>query len=229
MSACCRALADQFDAEHVARELASRRRKGLRTTTRLLVELLADEAAHGHGIEGASLLDIGAGIGDVEAALFERGLSHATHVEASTAYSDAARRLADEGGWRDRVRFETCDFVESVDRLSDADLVVLDRVICCYPDMPTLVDRSASRARILYALSAPRDGWPVRVVIGAENAGRRMKGNRFRTFVHRWSEIDARLRGQGLSPMREARTSAWRIVVYRRGSASLNGSGAGQS
>ena len=43
------------------------------------------------------------------------------------------------------------------DEIEAADVVTLDRVICCYPDMEALVGRSAERALRLYGLVHPRD------------------------------------------------------------------------
>lgn len=216
MSACCTTLVRKFDADHVAREIASREKRGAGPTTSRMIDLLASAGPAGTRIEGASLLDIGAGLGDVQAALFGRGLATATHVEASSAYSQAARELAAEAGWDDRVRFEVGDFLEFADRLPDADLVTLDRVVCCHPDMPGLIDRSARHARRVCALSAPRDGWLVRVAIGVQNVVRRLRRYPFRTFVHPWAAMNERLEAAGFVPAAEAGTPMWRIVVYRR-------------
>jgi len=216
VSGCCPTLTGEFDADYVARELASREKGAAGPTSARLVDLLVSASADGAGLAGASLLDVGAGFGDIHTALFERGLGTATHVEASEVYSRAARDLAREGGWEDRVRFEIGDFIDLSGALADADIVTLDRVVCCYPDMPALLDRSAARARRLYALSAPRDGWFVRFVIGVKNGVRRLRKDPFRTFVHSWTAMDSRLRALGLEPVGESGTLIWRVVVYRR-------------
>lgn len=197
MSGCCSTLAGRFDSEYVSRELAARKKGRTGPTSSKLVDLLGAERIRSAepprarapedrgpaGAEGATLLDVGAGFGDIQTALFERGLAAATHVEASSAYSEAARELAREGGYANRVRFEVGDFLEISETLHEADIVTLDRVVCCYPDMPGLIDRSARLARHLYALSAPRDGWLVRLAIGIKNRIRRLRGDPFRTFV----------------------------------------------
>lgn len=215
-SGCCSTLVGQFDRDYVARELAARRKGGAGPTSTKLVGLLVAARDETDGMKGTTLLDVGAGFGDIQTALFERGLAAATHVEASGAYSEVARELARERGWEDRVRFVVGDFVDLSDTLPDADIVALDRVVCCYPDMPGLLDRSAGLARDLVALSAPRDGWFVRLAIGIKNRVRRLRGDPFRTFVHPWAAMDARLETLGFVRAGRASTLIWRIAIYRR-------------
>lgn len=244
MSACCSTLTAKFDEAYVAAELASRRDEGPGKTALRLAEAIASVRSEPEGLAGASALDIGAGFGDLLGLLFSDGLGEAVHVEASPAYSRAARELAREGGYADRVRFVVGDFVEVANGLpvashgtgdaahgdgsgggalaedgastAMADIVMLDRVICCYPDMPALLDAAGARARDVLALSAPRSLWPVRLVIGVRNLVRRLKGDPFRTFVHAWPEVEARLRASGFERVRGGGTPIWRIAVYRR-------------
>lgn len=217
MSDCCSTLSAKFAEEYVAREVASGRKRGPGKTARRMVELIATSGAGADGtVAGATLLDIGAGYGDIQAGLFERGLASAIHLEASGAYSAAARRRVRDSGHADRVRFEVGDVADLAPRLARADIVTLDRVVCCYPDMQTLVDRSAPLARRVLGISAPHDRWYTRLATRWKNFVRRRRGDPFRTFVHPWSAIDARMRHLGFEPVGEARTIVWRTVVYRR-------------
>jgi len=216
VSGCCATLAGQFDADRVARERAAREKRGPGRTTAKLIDLLGSDVVADVPIDGATLLDIGAGFGDIQTALFPRGLASSTHVEASEAYSAAARELAGREAWAERARYVVGDFVQASDELPEADIVTLDRTVCCYPDMPGLLDRSAERARALYAISAPRDAWFVRAAIGLENLTRRLRKDPFRTFIHSWKAMDDRLRGLGLMRVAESGTIVWRIALYRR-------------
>ena len=76
----------QFDGTHAERKLRELRRRGPNRTTAQLV----DELAAG-GIEGLTVLDIGAGVGAVHLGLLERGAASATDVDASAPYLAAAR------------------------------------------------------------------------------------------------------------------------------------------
>jgi len=108
------------------------------------------------------------------------------------------------------------DFVELAPALGHADVVTLDRVICCYGDMPRLVELSAARARRIWAAVYPRDEWWTRLAFRAINAFLRLRRTGFRVFVHAPSAIADVLRASGLQPVRLRRTLVWEVAVYRR-------------
>ena len=97
-----------------------------------------------------------------------------------------------------------------------ADLVALDRVICCYPDMTALVGRSASLARRRYGLVYPRDTWLARAAVALLNARFRLSRSSFRSFVHPTSEVEAVLAGHGLVKRSERTTLIWQLAIYER-------------
>src|SRR5262245_31553857 len=138
----CEGIREEFNADIASRELRRFRRRGAAKATRLLVEAVRERAP-----TSGSLLDIGGGIGAIHHVLLEGAVGSATHVDASPAYIAAAREEASLRGHGDQVHFVEGDFVELAPTLDAADVVTLDRVICCYPDMPALVARSAALAR----------------------------------------------------------------------------------
>jgi magnesium-protoporphyrin O-methyltransferase len=162
------------------------------------------------------VLDLGAGIGAIHHALLERGAKRAVHVDISPDYVDAARDESARRGVADRVRFVTGDFVDLASQIDAADVVTLDRVICCYPDMELLVTRSAEKARRLYGAVYPRDRWWTRAGIVAMNGMKRLRGSAFRSYLHSPAAIDALLRRFGLERRSTQRTWFWEVVVYRR-------------
>jgi magnesium-protoporphyrin O-methyltransferase len=168
------------------------------------------------GLRQATLLDIGAGIGVVHHELLEDGIAAAVHVEAATAYLEAARLEADARGHGTRVWFVQGDFVDVADGLEPADVVTLDRVVCCYPDYATLLARSAAKCRAAYALSYPRDLWYVRLVVWAQNLVRRLRRDAFRTFVHPEAAIRQALADAGLRPAEGRDFFVWRVEWYLR-------------
>jgi magnesium-protoporphyrin O-methyltransferase len=97
-----------------------------------------------------------------------------------------------------------------------ADIVTLDRVICCYHDMPSLVGHSAEHARQVLALVYPLDTWWVRIGLSVENLFQRLKGSPFRAFVHPRAAVEAILRAQGLRRHAYRRSGVWQIAVYAR-------------
>jgi magnesium-protoporphyrin O-methyltransferase len=207
----CEGLERQFGRKTAARDLRRFQRRGALPTTRLLIGRL-EEA----GIGGASLLDIGGGVGAVHHVLLDEGARDAVHVDVSADYIDVARAEAGRRAHGDRVRFVQGDFVRLADRVADADVVTLDRVICCYPDMPLLVGRSAAKARRLYGAVYPRGAWWMRVGLSAVNAIMRLRRSPFRVYLHAPLSIDGVLRERGFERWSVQRTVAWEVAVYVR-------------
>ncbi len=212
MPSCqCQGIEGCFNQWFVARELARYRRGGPAKTTRILVEAI--EAA---GVEGMTLLDIGGGVGAIQHALLQAGVSGATDVDAATAYTEAAREEAERLGLADRVRFLHGNFVDLAPEVPPADIVTLDRVICCYDDMRALVGLSAERARRLYGLVFPRDPWWARLLAPIPNAILRAFRNRFQFFIHPTPAVEAIVRAQGLERRFYRKVGFWQVVVYAR-------------
>lgn len=139
--------------------------------------------------------------------LLAAGIGSATLVEASPAYLQAVGAEAQRRKVETRLNLVNGDFVAIADRLSVADVVVLDRVVCCYPDYVALLENALARCRGLLALSYPLDRWYVRVMIGFENLLRRFKGDDFRAFVHPAAALEAIVREAGFR--RLSRSSSW--------------------
>jgi magnesium-protoporphyrin O-methyltransferase len=182
MACCCgdfvSTAEQQFTAKKAAAELQQYRRKGAGSTTRLLREGLAKA-----GLISGTVLDIGAGIGALTFELLDRGISSALIVDASPAYMRAAAEEAVRRGRASAIQFVHGDFLSVKEQVRDADVVTLDRVVCCYPSYQSLLEHAVRHANKGFALSYPRDRWFVRVVVCLENAIKRRPAG-FRTFVH---------------------------------------------
>jgi 16S rRNA G966 N2-methylase RsmD len=207
----CDAFASIFDRRTADRDRERYRRKGPDRTTRMLLELLEP-----YRPVGVSLLDIGGGVGIIDRELLRTGAGHAVLVDGSSAYLDVAREEARRAGLLDRIEFVEGDFVRRAATIDAADIVTLDRVVCCYPDVASLVGLSAERARSAYGLVMPRDRWFVRLAIALENLWFRVRRRRYRAFVHPTDRVDAILVDRGLHATGERRTAFWRAVVYDR-------------
>lgn len=201
-----------YNEKLAASELRKYRSKGPRASTRTLIEALKAE-----GVEGATLLDIGGGIGAIQHELLAAGVAHAMSVDASAPYLDAAREESDRRGHAGRVTYRHGDFVELAESVPPADIVTLDRVINVYPDWERLVGLSAAHARRLYGIVYPRDTRLVRLVIVAMNLVLRLLQKPVRASVHPVGAIDGIVRENGLSPrFSRAVGPAWQVAVYRR-------------
>jgi magnesium-protoporphyrin O-methyltransferase len=201
----------QFDARHAAEQLRDYQRNGPRGLTGDLIE-----AFRAGGVDGQTVLDVGGGVGAVHHELLRSGASSAVDVDASRAYVATARAEAERQGHADRVRYLTGDFVALADDVGPADLVALDRVICCYPDMAALVGRSATLARRRFGLVYPRDTYLGRVGIAILNLGSWLTRSPFRAYVHRTAEVEAVVAAHGLVKRIHRRTLIWQLAVFER-------------
>jgi len=212
MNCCqCQGIEELFSREYVTGELKRYRRKGPDKTTRMLVEALEAQ-----GLSGLTLLDIGGGLGAIQHALLNDGVASATHVDASAAYLEAAQEEAERRGIAGRVRYEHGNFVELADGLSPADIVTLDRVICCYDDMRRLVGSSTRLASRYYGVVYPRDTWWVRVALAFENLFMQLRKNPFRAFVHPTRDVEALIHASGLKRQFHRQTLVWQVAVFSR-------------
>jgi magnesium-protoporphyrin O-methyltransferase len=149
------------------------------------------------GVEGLTLLDIGGGVGILQHELLKDGAARAVAVDASSAYLQAARQEAERRGHADRVTYHQGDFVELASRLPQADIVTLEKVICCYPDMRALVGLSSARAGKLYGVVFPRDTWWMKLGGRVANLFLRLQRSAFRLFVHPTEAIEIAGRSSG--------------------------------
>lgn len=187
------------------------RKDGPAKTTRMLIEALEAE-----GIESTTLLDIGGGVGAIQHELLRAGVERATGVDASTAYVKAAQEEAEHQGHSNRITYHHGNFVDLAPQIAPADIVTLDRVICCYHDMQTLVGLSVAKAGRLYDLVYPRDTWWLRVAIHIANLYFRVARNPFRTFIHPTQAVDALVRSIGFEQRFYKTSGLWQVVVYAR-------------
>ena len=209
MDCCAHGYDDQFDTAQAAKDLKRFRKEGPDPMTRALVNLL-----RASDLRDATLLDIGGGIGAIHHELLDSGARSAVHADASAPYIRTARDEAERRGHGERLEFVYGDFVAMAESIAPADVVTLDKVICCYADMEALVAASAARARRLYGAVFPRDRWFLRVGFRAMNLLQRMRRRAFRVYLHSPEAIDAAVRRQGLERRSVADTFVWRVAVY---------------
>ena len=183
-----------FKPRLARKSLERHRRKGLDDLERRMVAV-----ASAGGLEGARVLEIGGGIGTLQSELLRAGAAEGEIVELVSAWEPYARELARERGIEDRTSFRVVDILESPESVEEADLVLLNRVVCCSPDGIALSGRAARLARRALVLSFPRDVLWVRVGLRLVNVGMRVMGRSFRVFLHPPSELVSSAEEAGLS------------------------------
>jgi hypothetical protein len=200
-----------FDAESARKDLLSYRADGPDGSTQRLLDVLI-----GEGVAGASLLDIGGGVGVVQLELLAAGAARSLDVDASGPYLEVAESEAVERGLAERTAYRHGDFVELADEIEPADVVTLDRVICCYPDVRSLVSLSARRAQRLYGLVYPVDRWWTRVFARVMNFLDRVGRSDYRMHIHPESLVDRLAREAGLEQRYHHAGWLWQTAVYAR-------------
>ena len=211
---CC-AIDATFDRRVAERELRRYRRKGPNRSTRALVAAIREA-----GVAEASVLDVGGGVGAVTHELLAGGAARATLVDASASYLAAAREEAERRQTTAQIEVRQGDFVALAAEVPPADVVTLDRVICCYPDMESLVAASAGHARRLYGAVYPRDGWWIRLAASTMNMACRLRRTAFRGYIFSNAAIDAAVRRAGLTPRSRRRGLVWVVALYERSATS---------
>jgi len=210
---CCNneAIEKQFDKHRVANRVNQYHSKGISKETRILVDALKLI-----GIDGYSLLDIGCGFGAIGIKLLESGVAKVENIEASLSYLEAAKTETKKRNFSDKTSFTHGNFIEIAELVSAADIVTLDKVICCYDDLKPLVKLSCEKTVKHYGVIYPRDIWWAKAAIGFENLMRKIKGNTFRVFVYSTEEVDSLIKKQGLRRVFYKAMMVWQIVIYSR-------------
>jgi magnesium-protoporphyrin O-methyltransferase len=212
MDACgCDGFASIFDRRQAERDRDRYARRGPDATTRSLVDMIRRR-----GVVGATVLDVGSGTGVIDRELLRSGAVRAVLVDGSAASLRVARDEARRANLLDRMEFVEGDFTRIAGSIDRADVVTLDRVICCYPDVEGLVSLSSARASRLYGIVLPRNRWFVRLVLALENLRMAVTRTPYRAFAHSNAIVDALVMSEGLRPVDEARTWIWRVVLYER-------------
>ena len=200
-----------FTARFAQRNLDRLRRKGLGDLEQRMLAVASEP-----GLDGARVLEIGGGIGALQAELLGAGAERGEVVELVAAYEPYARELARERGLEERTSFRVVDVLDEPDAVEPADVVLLNRVVCCSPDGVELARRAAILSRRTLVLTFPRDAYWVRFGIRVVNAGFAVFGRSFRVFVHRRAALLAVAEAEGLSLAGGWRGAAWELTAFRR-------------
>lgn len=200
-----------FNSKEAERNARTYRRRGIDSMARSMVDYLVER-----GVQGSRVLEVGGGVGGIQLELLKAGAATATNVELSSGYDEAASELVNEAGFEDRMTRFLGDFVEKKDEFEPADIVVMNRVICCYPWMERMMEAAAGKTDQFLAIVFPRDRWWVKLAIGTGNTFLGARGCDFRAFVHPVSEIRAVAERSGLVASFENRGVIWQALVLER-------------
>jgi 2-polyprenyl-3-methyl-5-hydroxy-6-metoxy-1,4-benzoquinol methylase len=211
---CCPGDYDRFFGRRFARRLAKKyRKRGLNKTSRKMADFLRER-----GIEGATVLEIGGGVGEIEIELLKAGAARAQNLELSSAYEEDARELAEEAGVGGRVDWRIHDIAADPEAVEPADIVVMNRVVCCYPDYERLLGAAADHARHAIVFSYPPRNALIRAFYGVFNLAMRLMRRGFRGFAHPPSAMLAVLEARGLRRTYDHHVGIWQVAGLERAS-----------
>ncbi len=206
---CCRtAGAEPFTEKQARRDARRFRRKGLDEWAGRLADTLHPD--------GATVLEVGAGIGSLTLELLKRGATRAVDVELSPGYERVAVKLAEEQGIADSVERRVLDFAQSADELEPADVVVMHRVVCCTPDGVELVRAAAEHARRELAFSFPRSGPGARIFARLAAAFATVVRWDWRFYVHSPKAMIRAAEEAGLRQTCDERGFVWSVATFER-------------
>ena len=210
---CCSAKGcEEFFSERVARRSArAYRRRGLAPEGRRIVELVRRR-----GVHGETVLEVGGGVGAIQIELVRAGAERATNVELSAAWEPYADELLREKAVAERVERRVLDFAARPGEVETADVVVLQRVVCCYPDYNTLVGCAADHAHKQLVLTFPRDVLLMRTGIRAVNLVQRLRRRAFRVYLHKPAAIVAVAESRGLRTTTREQRRFWELAEFAR-------------
>ena len=215
MAGCCNACGcDRLFNEKFARRMAKRyRKRGLDKTARRMVAFLEQR-----GLEGVTVLEVGGGVGEIQIELLERGAARTLNLELSPGYDEEAARLLRERGLQERAERRLQDIAVEPESVEPADVVVLHRVVCCYPDYERLLGAVAGRARQAVVFSYPPRNVLSRAWVAGANLVLRVMRREYRTFAHPPRAMLEVLERRGLHKTFAGRSLVWRIAGLERGS-----------
>jgi 16S rRNA G966 N2-methylase RsmD len=198
--------------DRFARYVAGRyRRKGLDPTAARMVDLLEER-----GVQGATVLEVGGGVGEIGLELLRRGAASATNLELSPAYESEAERLIAEAGMTGRVDRRLADIATDPAEVEPADVVVMHRVVCCYPDYAGLLGAAADHARQQLVFSFPPRNPVSRAFLAMQNAFFTVARREFRVFAHPPAAMLGVLAEHGLPSAQVHRGRIWQVAAAVR-------------
>jgi len=193
---------------------------GLTASSQVLLDFL-----YSKGLGGKTVLEIGCGTGFFALETLRNGASSCVGVDLSSAAIHEANAFAKESGLGDRARFEVANAAST--RQAASDVVVMDKVLCCYPDADALLKTASESSKELLGFVVPRDEGLMKpaMKLGTTliNLVERLRKTGFRIYLHPLRSIDNLLIGSGFQQANKAKSRFWLIFLYKRTGPALSG------
>jgi len=216
MSTCCQTNPHQEGTNEFftrfSKKYAKRFRKGkLEKVQRFLLEGVRKEP-----VTSKEILDIGCGVGSLHLTLLKEGAARAVGVDMAEGMLDKAKQFASQLGMAEKTEYVLGDFVERKNQLGNADITILDKVVCCYEDVKTLMETSTQKTKSIYAFSHPRRSLLMKAIFKTQIFVCSLLRTSFRPHWHDWLWVRSLVTAQGFELVYENATIAWQVAVYKR-------------
>jgi magnesium-protoporphyrin O-methyltransferase len=165
---------------------------------------------------GSTVLDIGCGVGSLHLTLLQEGAERAIGVDMSEGMLREAKRFADAAGVVERTNYIVGDFVQLSPSIPESDITVLDKVVCCYEDVESLVIAAMAKTKTTFALSHPKENLLMKSLFKGHMTLARIFRWGFHPFWHNWDTMASLIQSRGFQLMYENSTISWHVLVYRR-------------
>jgi len=207
---CCTHFGLQFNENYFENYLREYRLKGLPAQSKLIFDYLVC-----HGIKDHSILEVGSGAGALHMNLVNSGAQRSIGVDASEWASKAAERLKKEIDPSLNSKTIVSEFSKTQQDYGNFSLVIMDRSICCYPDLSGLLRSAIYHSSDLIALSMPRKLVWIRIGATLINIVQSVLRKKFRIYVHSQDQVDKMLSDNSFKRIYSDQTRIWQIAVYQ--------------
>ena len=146
--------------------------------------------------------------------LLEAGAARAPEPGTPPAYEHAAHKLAEQAGVGGPLDWRIHDLAQDPGAVAPADLVTLQRVVCCYPDYERLL-AAAARSCPAALVYPPRNAL-LRAFYVVFNLVMRLTGSSFRGFVHPPAAMLGVLEDHRLRRTYAHRSHIWQVAGLDR-------------
>lgn len=215
MNSCCSTSplpgTSKFFSDSSKKYLKRFKRRGLAKEQGYLLEGMTQSS-----VAGKSILEIGCGVGGLHLSILQQGAAKATGIDLSDEMLDAAKKLSAELGLAGRTTYLLGDFAAMNGEAPASDIVILDKVVCCYENMDGLLRKSLRKTGATYAISFPRPWALSRMMVGALILRSKILRMTFRPFWHDWDRMVGAIRSEGFSEVYSRDTLVWAVRVFSR-------------
>ncbi len=210
MSCCAHAgSANRFFSFFARRYHKRYLKKGLEKTQLQLIDGLTQA-----GYKQSTLLEIGSGVGYLHQQILKDGATTAVGIDLSDKMLIEAEKLALFQGLDKQTVYLHGDFLDLIPDVEKADVTILDKVVCCYPDANSLVHESVKKTSRVYGLTYPRKTLMTKTAEAIMAIIMKIIRSDFRSYVHDPLLVEQWITEQGFRKLYQNQTLVWLTQVY---------------